>query len=174
MAQVKVARDELEAARRMVEQASEGLDIEKQAIYLFAPVLLAEAQLQLALSQPGDAVARLEYLIGRLRRAEVRSYLPETLWLQGKALLALEQAEQARQSFLEGQKVAAETGARRMGWPILWELSQLEAAAGNTDAAQQYRQQAQEIVTYISDHTGSNELRASFLALPEVQALGGR
>lgn len=147
------------------------MDIEKQAIYLFAPVLLAEARLQLALGQPGDALARLEYLTGRARRAGVRSYLPEALWLQGKALLTLEQAEQARQSFLEGQQVAAEAGARRMWWLILGELSQLEAAAGNTDEAERLRQQAQEIVAYIADHTGSDELSASFLALPEVQAL---
>lgn len=34
--------------------------------------------------------------------------------------------------------------------------------------AERLRQQAWEIVIHIADHTGSEELRASFLALPEV------
>lgn len=50
-------------------------------------------------------------------------------------------------------------------------LAALETAVNHPAAAQQYRQQAQEIITYIADHAGSNELRASFLALPAVQRL---
>jgi hypothetical protein len=34
-----------------------------------------------------------------------------------------------------------------------------------------YEQEAQEIVTTIAGQAGSQELRASFLALPEVQAV---
>jgi hypothetical protein len=58
-----------------------------------------------------------------------------------------------------------------MLWQILWELSQLEAAAGDASAADRYKQEAREIVTTIADQAGSRELRASFLALPEVQAV---
>jgi hypothetical protein len=35
----------------------------------------------------------------------------------------------------------------------------------------QYKQEAREIVTTIAGQAGSQELRASFLALPEVQAV---
>jgi predicted ATPase/DNA-binding SARP family transcriptional activator len=171
IAQVKVAGGEQEAAQRIVEQALEGLEIEKQAIYLFAPVLLAEAQLQLALGQPGDALTRLEYLTGQVRQAGARSYLPEALWLQGKVLLGLEQPEQARQILLEARAAAEEAEVRRMGWPVLWELSQLEAAAGNIDEAERLQEQARAIVISIADHTGSEEVQASFLALPEVRAI---
>jgi DNA-binding SARP family transcriptional activator len=169
--QVKVAQVELQEAQRIIEQAYEGLDIEKQAIYLFAPVLVAEAYLQRVLNKPEDALARLKDLTERVRRAGVRSYLPEALRLKGKVLLALSKPERARQVFLEAQTVAEETGARRLLWSILWELSQLEAAVDNIDEAERLRQQAREIVISIADHTGSEELRASFLALPEVRAI---
>ena len=97
--------------------------------------------------------------------------MPEALWLQGKALLALNKPEQAQQAFLEAQAIAGETEARRMLWLILWKLSQLEAATGNTDEAERLRRQARKIVAYIADHAGSAELRTSFLALPEVQTI---
>lgn len=61
--------------------------------------------------------------------------------------------------------------AGRILWQILWELSRLELAAGNSSAAILYKQNSQEIVTYIANHTNSEELRASFLSLPEVQSL---
>lgn len=172
IAQVKVAAGEMKAAQRIVEQAYQGLDIDKQAIYLFAPVLLAEVQLQLALGQPERALARVEYLTSRLRRAEVRSYLPEALWLQGRALLALERVEQARRILQEAQAVAEEAEVRRILWPILWELSQVETVAHNVAAAKRLRRRAWEIVNYIAAHTGSDELSSNFLALPEVRVVG--
>jgi hypothetical protein len=47
----------------------------------------------------------------------------------------------------------------------------LESAAGNASDAALYRQQAQEIVTNIAGHIGGEELRKSFLSLPEVQSV---
>ncbi|MBI1882507.1 MAG: hypothetical protein HYR94_30400 [Chloroflexi bacterium] len=171
LVQVKVMQGDLVGAQRLLKEAYQKLDIDNLPIVLVERMLIAEAHLQLALGKPERALERMQVLTGRARRAGVLLYLPEALWLQGKALLMLEQAEQARQSFLEGQKVAAETGARRVWWPILWTLSQLETAAGNTAEAERLRRQAWEIVAYIADHAGSDELRASFLALPEVQSV---
>ncbi len=98
-------------------------------------------------------------------------YLPEGLFLQGKALLALNEPELGWAAFLEAKKVSQNTGARRMQWQVLWEMSQLESAAGNASDAALYRQQAQEIITYIAGHSGSEKLRKSFLSLPEVQSV---
>jgi hypothetical protein len=134
-------------------------------------LLLADAYLQLAQENPQRGLERMDYLIGRMRQAGVRQYMPEGLWLQGKALLALDEPGSARAALLDARKVARETGARRNLWQILWELSQLETAAGNLSDASLYKQQAQEIVTYIADHTGSEELRSSFLSLPEVMSV---
>ncbi len=167
--QAKASCGELQQAQHTLEQAYQGLDIGQQAIYLFGPLLLAEAHLQLALGKPGDAMERLAYLTGRVRRAGVLLYLPEALWLQGKALLALNKPEEARPVFLEARAAAEETGARRVLWRILGALWELETAVHRLTAANEYRQQAQEIITTIANHAGSDELRASFLNRPDVK-----
>ncbi len=171
IAQARVSCGELQQAQHILEQTYQGLDIDQQAIFLFGPLLLAEAHLQLALDKPVDARERLAYLTARIRRAGVFLYLPEALWLQGKALLALNKPEEARQVLLEARIVAEETGARRVWWRILGALWELETAVGNPTTAQQHRRQAQEIITTVASHAGSDELRASFLAQPAVQRL---
>ncbi|MFQ5611763.1 MAG: hypothetical protein ACE5H9_06480, partial [Anaerolineae bacterium] len=118
----------MQQAQQILEQAYQGLDIDRQPIFLFGPLLLAEAHLQLARGKPKEARKGLTYLIARLRRAGALLHLPEALWLYGKALLALNKPEEARQSFLEGQIVAEETGARRVWWRILGALCELETA----------------------------------------------
>jgi hypothetical protein len=62
-------------------------------------------------------------------------------------------------------------GEREVSWRILGELSRLEGAAGKHEEEEKYRQEAREVVIYIADHTGSDKLRASFLALPEAHRL---
>ncbi len=84
------------------------------------------------------------------------------------------QTAAAYEALQAGRSLAEAIGNRINMWPILGKLSQLEAAAGNTAEVERPRQQAQETVTYIADHAGSEALRPSFLALSEVQALGER
>ena len=62
-------------------------------------------------------------------------------------------------------------GARWSLWPILLTMSQLEAKRGHAAEADALRHQARELVEDIADHAGTPELRASFLNLPEVQAV---
>jgi hypothetical protein len=55
-----------------------------------------------------------------------------------------------------------------MLWQTLFSLSRLE---DDPLEVQRLRQQAQEIVEYITNHTGDPELRASFLNRSEVHDL---
>jgi class 3 adenylate cyclase/tetratricopeptide (TPR) repeat protein len=169
-AEVKIRTGQLDLAQRILAEAFEGLDLD-EPLFRITRVLLSDAYLQLVLENPQRSLEHMEYLIGRMGQAGMRLYLPESLLLRGKALLALNEPEAARAAFLEAQKVGEKTGAKRMLWQVLWELSQLDTAVGNATNAGLYRQQAQEIVTYIADHTGSEELRASFLSLPEVRSV---
>jgi hypothetical protein len=86
-------------------------------------------------------------------------------------LLALEETEQARQVLREARSVAEETGARRFLWQILADLAEIEALLGNVSEVESMRGRTREIVAYIAEHTGSANLPASFLALPEVRAV---
>lgn len=169
-AEAKIRLGQLDLAGRILAEAFEGLDLDGP-LFGMKRLLLADAYLQLALDNPQRGLERMEYLTGRMRQAGIYQYLPEGHCLQGKALLALDEPDSARAAFLEGLEAGRKTGARRTLWQIMWGLSQLESAADNLSDASLYRQQAQEIVTYIAGHTGSEELRASFLSLPEVQSV---
>lgn len=168
-AEVKVRTGQLELARRILAEAFDSLE---QGATLFdaARLSLADAYLQLALDRPQRALERMESLIGRMRQAGARLYLPEALFVHGIALLALNEPESARDVFMEAKRVGEKTGAQRMLWQILWELSRLETSAGNSSDAILYRAQAQEIVGVIAGHSPP-DVRASFLALPEVRAV---
>ena len=70
---------------------------------------------------------------------------------------------------MEAQRAAISLGARRVEWQILMGLSVLAAQENQSDEALALRRQASAIVTGIANHT-PDRLRASFLALPAVQA----
>jgi tetratricopeptide (TPR) repeat protein len=171
IALAKVACGKGQETQRILDEVYAEIEIEKQPVILIGFVLLADINLQLALGKHKRALERAHYLSERARQSGERLYLPEALWLQGKAFVALAQPEQAHQVLKEAQAIVEETGARRIGWHVLWELSRLEAAFNRPDAARHYRQQARKVVQYIADHAGSGELQASFLALPEVDEL---
>ena len=88
--------------------------------------------------------------------------------LGGQQRKALGQVEAARESLLEARDIATATGSRATLWPILAALSALEP---DPTAAQQLHRQAQEIVESIASFISAADLRASFLNLPQVQAL---
>lgn len=96
----------------------------------------------------------------------MKVYLPQALYLHGQALLALGQAETGRHRLLEARIEAETIGSRRWLWPILFTLSQIE----DPSEAKRLRQQAREIIDYITDHTPP-DLRASFLNLPTIQEI---
>ena len=71
----------------------------------------------------------------------------------------------------EALAVSQRNGERRLRWRILACLVEIAQAQGRQGEADRYQKMGQEIVFYIADHAGSDELRASFLTLPEVQSL---
>ncbi len=94
--------------------------------------------------------------------------MPDVLHLQGQAMLRLGQESAARDRLLEARAEAEAIGSRWLLWQILFSLSQLET---DPTEAQRLRRQAEEIIKYIADHIDDLELRASFLDLPDVQAI---
>jgi len=135
-------------------------------------VLLAQAKVTLAAGDASQVAASLDYLFACYERLNSTVGKVEAWYLQGKAAMSKGQTAAAYEALQADRSLAEAIGNRINMWPILGKLSQLEAAAGNTAEAERLRQQAQEIVTYIADDAGSEALSSSFLALPEVQALG--
>jgi class 3 adenylate cyclase/tetratricopeptide (TPR) repeat protein len=159
-------------ARRSLDQLYEamGSDMDGHSSLGIAPPLLADAQLQLALGKPERALEILDYLIERLRRAELRLYLPEALWLQGNALLALDRPEQAYEILEDARRVAEQNGERRIRWQILAALAEAEEEQRNEEAARSLWAEARKVVNYVANHAG-DELRPSFLAISQVSKI---
>jgi len=169
----KIEQGSLDQARRILDEAYQPIDLDNSAIISTGFLPLAEIHLALALQDPERALERAEHLGETIRQVGFRQILPETLWLQGKALLALNQMEKAGRILKEALTASLESGERRVRWRILGALAKLEARSGNASKAEELQEQAGEVITFIAEHAGGDDLRASFLALPEVRKLVG-
>jgi tetratricopeptide (TPR) repeat protein len=134
----------------------------------FIPIYLAEAELALAQDNYQYVLDLTSNMLTDMRQCDMRYYIPHVLYLQSQALIALEQPGTARASLLEACKLAEALNARRALWPILFTLSQLETEPAESECL---RRQAQKIIEYIAVHTGTPELRDSFLGLTNVQVV---
>jgi tetratricopeptide (TPR) repeat protein len=152
-----------------LEQAFECFNREGSAAYAIAFLSVADGHLQLALGNPQTTLDRMKDVIGRLRACDSKLNLAESLWLEGRAWLAMGQIDRAKESLLEAKEVAEAIGERSSLWQILVELANLTAKEGDEETADSLRQQAREIIQYIAEHAG--ELRETFLARPEVHSL---
>jgi tetratricopeptide (TPR) repeat protein/class 3 adenylate cyclase len=130
--------------------------------------VLTEGELYLQQGDYEQACHLAESVLAELRQSGLWAHIPAALFLLGRALLALGQAEAARSRLLEAKDAADIIGSRRLLWPVLATLSQIEA---DPVAAQRFHDQARSIIGYILDHISEADLRASFLDLPQVQAV---
>ena len=112
----------------------------------------------------------MDEFAARLRKFGVRTSLADALYLKGKALLAQNRTDEADETLNQARAEAEALGSRRARWPILAALAEIEAGRGNATQARTLRQQTRDIITYIADHCPP-DLRASFLSLPDVQAV---
>jgi tetratricopeptide (TPR) repeat protein len=168
LAQLHLTRDNLAEAEAVLDTARSGTESEGFNVYS----VFVQADSELALKQ-GDyerAIAVTESLLADLRQSGAQAYIPSTLFLQARALLAQGQDETALERLLEAHTISKAIGSRRMLWQILFALSRLEPDPAE---AERMRKLAQEIVEYIAGNVGDTELRASFLGLPEVKAVLG-
>ncbi len=78
-------------------------------------LLLAQKNFQLTLERAQD-------IVERCRQIGYRGYLPEVLWLQGRAWIGLKQWEQAHETLTEALNISQHNGERRLRWRILSSL----------------------------------------------------
>jgi tetratricopeptide (TPR) repeat protein len=140
-------------------------------VWSYITVPPAQIEVGLALGETAQAEAAVGEMLAVLERLNYRGHQVEAWLMQAMVDLAQGRNEEAHTALQNGWELAETMGERQDSWRILWELSRLEAAAGKHDEAEHYRLQAREVVAYIADHAGSDELRASFVAMPEVAHL---
>ncbi|MCI0397161.1 MAG: hypothetical protein L0332_08460 [Chloroflexi bacterium] len=138
---------------------------------MWVGVALARGEIALASGEHEKAAALAAGLATELVSAGVYALRPDAFYLQGKALLALGQWEEARQVLGQARAAAEVLVSRRTLWLILAALSQLERRQGNLAAAEALLREAAGYIHFIANHTGRPDLRASFLERPEVRAV---
>jgi hypothetical protein len=135
------------------------------ALMLPAELLLARGDFQAAL----DA---LEDVLAFLRPLRANRFLTNVLLLQSQASLALGRTQQAHTALTEARTLAEGMNQRRTLWRIYAALGRLEQQRGDPAAAESFIVQAHHTIHYIASHAPA-DLRASFLALPEVEEILG-
>ena len=108
--------------------------------------------------------------VARLRQYGMHLKIPETLYLQGSALLGLGQNKDATESFQEALAAAEAIGSRRTLWRILLALSRVENDNEKTD---EMLIEVRHIVEFIVANIEKEHrnLREIFLKQDDVQAV---
>jgi class 3 adenylate cyclase/tetratricopeptide (TPR) repeat protein len=170
LASTLIAKGELEPAGQVVERAEE---IARQTGMFIDIAFSTMPAAELALAR-GDFQAALESaetLLGVARETDAQTFLPHGLYDKGQAMLAMGRTDEAEEALQEANQWAERLGSRRVWWKCLASLAEIAAERGDEAQAEAYRGQARDIIDFIAEHTGSAELKESFLSLPEVQKL---
>jgi DNA-binding SARP family transcriptional activator len=169
VARTKIARGKLDEGRVILDELLAVLPFDAVWSYNIIDIALGYGELNLALNQPALLFAGLEERLRPYREAGFLYYLADEYWLRGRANLALGQFDPARVALQKAIAAAEAQEERAVLCQILASLADVEDACGNAVAAENLRDEAREAVSYIAEHAG--ELRESFLARPEVQAV---
>jgi class 3 adenylate cyclase/tetratricopeptide (TPR) repeat protein len=106
-----------------------------------------------------------------LRRLEVRPYLPAALLLKGSALRAGGGTGPAETVLLDARSEAERLGFAPILWRIDVELSDVAAARGEAARVAELRNEASGVIERIAGTIDDGELRASYLARPDVRTV---
>ncbi|MGD9091281.1 MAG: adenylate/guanylate cyclase domain-containing protein [Anaerolineales bacterium] len=171
LAQLHLNRGHLVEANNTLTSALEG----RERTYLdendVALAFSIEANIHLANGAFERALTLTDDLLAPDRILNLRHMAPYLRYYHSLALNNLGRTQEALQAMKQACDLAQEIGSRKALWQILPELSSMEAALGNHVEAKSLLQQAREIIEFVADHTGSNELRKSFLALPQISGI---
>ena len=131
------------------------------------------AQIELAMvDQDYQVAAQLgDELLELLETSGFPAYLADALNIKGRVLVALGEAERARAVLSEARTAAEAVGSRRALWQILVNLAEVEADLGNEAEAAKVREAAKEVIEFIAEHAGTEDLRESFLNRHAVKSL---
>ena len=129
---------------------------------------LAQCRLALACKDHMQAIALADAVVESIRQVKLGQYLPEALFLKGKAHMMNGENDRAKEAFEQARLTAEVIGSRRLLWQILATLAETEPDQRKAAA---WKAQGREAVQFIADHMTSDEFRSLFLQLQDVRAL---
>lgn len=169
--QFEVARGNLELALKIWAEITPDGHPDTSAPYVAGPLGTAELYLLLAQKNLQPALEYAQNVAEQYRRIGCLAYLPEVLWLQGRAEMGQKRWAQAHETLTEALNISQHNGERRLRWRILSSLAEVAGAQGQQSAADHYKEMGQTVITTIANHIDNEELRTAFLATTGVQQL---
>ena len=109
--------------------------------------------------------------LSRMRKRDMRCYLPDVLRTRGEALRGLGRIDEALASLAEARSEAERQGSRRSLWLVLSSLAELEEERGNAAEAESLRRETRSVIDYIADRADALGLREAFTSTPRVRAI---
>jgi tetratricopeptide (TPR) repeat protein len=171
----RLLEGETVAARDPARGGPEGAILDGRTLLLHslgaAIIWLPEAEILLSQGQGLHALNLVERLLADMARFQLRPYRVDVLFVRARALLALDQREDAWVALQAARQEAEALSSRRVLWRILAATADLAGERGDREAVARLRVEAQAVVGYIADHTGSEDLRSTFLSQPAVRAI---
>jgi len=162
---------DLEAAASALKQIETNIDQKSLNSFSSFFVPVAKAEFALAHQDYAGAIALLDDYIALIHKTQTRTFLSEALCIKGQVLMVQGQLDEAHAALTEAHQAAERINSRRSLGPILLKLTQLETQRGNPTQAETHRQQAQNLIDYITDQISDLSLRAKFLQLPYIQGV---
>lgn len=174
IARLFIRKGDLAEAERAVHEGYQTFK-EKNEI-LLAPlyVPLAEAELAMALFDYERVLTVTDKLLNYLRDYQIRPYTADALYLKSQALIGLGELDKAYAVLHMARQEAESLGSLRSLWPVLFLLSHFEARSGNLAEASLLLQHSRQIIHNIAATIDDDDLRNTFLSLPQVRIVGGR
>ena len=112
-----------------------------------------------------DALDVTDNQLAEMDQLKIRALRADVLTMRGVALAGLGRMDEAREMWREALDEARRQGSLRSQWPPLVKLVETEREPVVMAA---YRREAAAVLNFVADHLDDPELRASFLARPDV------
>jgi tetratricopeptide (TPR) repeat protein len=129
---------------------------------------LAQCRLALARKDHAQAIAIIDPVVKDSQQFKVGQYLPEALFLKGRAHLMNGEHDLAKGAFDQARLAAEAIGSRRLLWQILSAMAEIESDHEKSNAL---KSQARETIQVIADHITSGQLRSGFMQSEAVRTL---
>ena len=166
IAEIHLLAGELDEADAALAESNVELSAEPLRSEVSVLVPLMRGRVAGARGDHERAVEMADAVLNRLHRAGIRPFTEDAMLLKGRALAAVDRMSDAERTLREARSAADGLGHRRILWEILAELGRI----GDDDESAEMRAEARRIVERIGNDV-ERDLRASFLARPEVSAL---
>ena len=166
---ILLLQDDLKSAK---EYAGDTLFEPISIPYARYTIFLCLANIELAICR-GDHHTGLSLIEDLLNEVSplTRVDIPDILRWKGKALLALEEFDEALQTLTQAHSQAKTLGAQPQLWLILESLAIANEKLGKVDEAEKDRETARKIIAQIAESLHEVRLRNSFLEQPRVRSL---